>query len=294
MAITHRRYKDSKDYRKICAFLEKSYESYGTRFDDNLTLFEFQTALACGLEDPVKSIDEALSEIFLWFDDAQLVGILGQDTFCIHADYRFIYDDLVRIREDNFQPSEWEIYDKDDDYERTLITRGYGKTEEYWVRRDINLKNRVSNIELPEGFYIESVPTLTEHEEVYDAYKLCYGIVFNQDVFQKFYETSTYRKELDLVVMSPDHHIVALCSGRYDNKNRLVTIEAVSCYHQYRKRGISKALILHLLNVAKKLGAEKATVYTAMPEKHPAPNNLYESIGFKMVGKRYVWKKEQT
>lgn len=42
---------------------------------------------------------------------------------------------------------------------------------------------------------------------------------------------------------------------------------------------------------AKKLGAKKATVLTAMPEKYPAPNRLYESVGFKVVGNSYVWKK---
>jgi hypothetical protein len=45
---------------------------------------------------------------------------------------------------------------------------------------------------------------------------------------------------------------------------------------------------------AKALGAEKATVYTGMPEKFPAPNNLYESAGFAMVGKRYVWKPQKS
>jgi N-acetylglutamate synthase-like GNAT family acetyltransferase len=146
-------------------------------------------------------------------------------------------------------------------------------------------------LELPEGFYIESVPNPKEHDEVYKAYKLCYGILFNKSIFHRFYETSTYRKELDLVVMGPNHNVVALSSGRYDEKNKLVTIEAVSCYHDYRGRGISKALLFNELNVAKELGAETATVYTAMPEKYPAPNKLYESVGFNLVGKRYVWKK---
>jgi hypothetical protein len=45
MRITFRKYKDITDYQKICTFLEKSYESYGTRFDNNLSLFEFQCAL---------------------------------------------------------------------------------------------------------------------------------------------------------------------------------------------------------------------------------------------------------
>lgn len=45
------------------------------------------------------------------------------------------------------------------------------------------------------------------------------------------------------------------------------------------------------LKNAKDLGADKATVFTAMPEKYPAPNKLYDSVGFKVVGNIYLWKK---
>ena len=41
----------------------------------------------------------------------------------------------------------------------------------------------------------------------------------------------------------------------------------------------------------KKLGAKKATVFTAMPEEYPAPNRLYDSVGFEIVGNLYIWKK---
>lgn len=73
----------------------------------------------------------------------------------------------------------------------------------------------------------------------------------------------------------------------------MVSIEAVSCYHEFRNMGISKALLIYTLNAARMLGAKKATVYTAMPEKYPAPNKLYESVGFKIVGNTYVWKKRK-
>lgn len=295
MTITYRRYKDISDYEKICTFLEKSYETYGTRFDNNLSLFEFQCALSCGLEEPNKTIGESLEKVFLWFDVDKLVGILEEGAFCIATNYRFIYDEVVKVGEKFYSDAEnkieWEIYDNDTDYENVLLENGYYKSDEYWVRRDFNLKNSVNSLELPEGFYIESVPNLKELDEVYRAYKLCYGILFNKSILHNFYETLTYRKELDLVVLGPDNNVVALSSGRYDEKNKLVTIEAVSCYHDYRGKGISKTLLLHELNVAKELGAEKATVYTAMPEKYPAPNKLYESVGFNLVGKRYVWKK---
>ncbi|MCB2290881.1 GNAT family N-acetyltransferase [Clostridium sp. CS001] len=298
MAITYQKYKDIDDYKRICTFLEKNYESYGTRFDHNLSLFQFQCALSCGLEESVKSIDEALEKVFLWFDDDKLIGILEDGAFCIAVDYRFIFDEIVKIAEEFYSDVdnnvECSVYDKDTDYENVLLNRGYNKSEEYWVRRDFDFNNTVSRIDLPEGFYIELVPNLKEHDEVYRDYKLCYGILFNKNIFQNFYKTSTYKKELDLVVIGPDRNVVALCSGRYDEKNKLVTIEAVSCYHDYRGRGISKALLLHELNIAKDLGADKVTVYTAMPEKYPAPNKLYESVGFKVVGNIYVWKKHKN
>ena len=148
-------------------------------------------------------------------------------------------------------------------------------------------------MDLPEGFYIESVPNLTTMMRYIRLINYVYGILIYATIIQNFYNTSTYRRELDLVVIGQDSKVVALCSGRYDEKNKLVTIEAVSCNHDYRGRGISKALLLHELNVAKELGTEKATVYTAMPEKYPAPNKLYESAGFKLAGKKYVWKKEK-
>ena len=62
----------------------------------------------------------------------------------------------------------------------------------------------------------------------------------------------------------------------------------------YRRKGLSKALLLNVLHVAKDLGAEKATIFTAMPEKFPAPNKLYESVGFSLVGNIYVWKKSKA
>lgn len=296
MAITYRRYDDIGDYKRICDFLEKTYLSYGTRFDDNITLFEFQCALSCGIGETSKEIDEALSDVFLWFDNEELVGILENDSFCIAADYGFIYDDIVktgeRLHSDSDDNIEWSVYEGDHDFEHVLINRGYCKTKEYWVRRDMDLSTINDAPALPDGFSVELIPNLREHDGVYMAYKLCYGVLFNGNIFENFYKTSTYRKELDLVVVGPGDKIVALCSGRYDEKNKMVSIEAVSCYHEYRNKGISKALLMHELNVAINLGAEKATVYTAMPEQYPAPNKLYESVGFTVVGNLYVWKKQ--
>lgn len=73
-------------------------------------------------------------------------------------------------------------------------------------------------------------------------------------------------------------------------KNRMVSFEAVACFREHRKKGISKAMMLHALKVAKDLGAENSTVFTLNPEQFPGSNRLYESVGFKLIGNRYTWK----
>jgi N-acetylglutamate synthase-like GNAT family acetyltransferase len=297
MGITCRRYKDIGDYERICKFLEGTYSSYGTRFDNNITLFEFQCALSCGYGEVTMELEEVLKDAFLWFDNEELVGILENDSFCVATEYRVIFDNIVSIREtvhsDFDRDIEWSIYEGDYDFESVLSNKNYYKTDEYWVRRYIDLATINIKPSLPEGFSVESIPNLSEHDRVYTAYKLCYGILFNKNILDNFYKTSTYRKELDLVVVDADRRVVALCSSRYDEKNKMVSIEAVSCYHEYRNMGISKALLVYTLNVAKMLGAKKVTVFTAMPEKYPAPNKLYESVGFKIVGNLYVWKRSK-
>lgn len=297
MGITYRRYKDLRDYERICEFLEGTYSSYGTRFDDNINLFEFQCALSRGREGTLKELDDILNKAFLWFDGEELVGILEGGSFCIAPDYRHIFHEIVQVGEkicsEEDDDIEWNIFDGDEDFENVLNEKGYYRTEEYWVNRDIDRSAIEDTPKLPDGFYVKLVPDLENHDRVYQAYKLCYGILFNEVIFENFYKTSTYRKELDMVIMGPDDKVVALCSGRYDEKNKMASIEAVSCYHEYRRKGISKAMILHALHEAKNLGAEKVTVFTAMPERYPAPNRLYESVGFNVVGNSYVWKKNK-
>lgn len=298
MKITFRKYESIKDYLNILEFLEKSYLSYGTQFYNNITLFEFQCALSRGLVDSNASVDKALENYYIWFDDDQIVGIIEEESFCIDLEYKHLFEDMIKVAEESNKlreiESSWEVYDNDAGFENILLKLGYSKSQEYWTRRELDLQKFEKSTELPSGFSVGLALEHNNQDEIYKAYKLCYGIMFNKNIFSNFYETSTYRKELDLVVTGPNEELVAICSGRYDKKNKLATIEAVSCFHEYRRMGISEALQIILLNNAKKLGANSATVYTAMAERYLAPNNLYEKVGFKLSGNLYVWRKENN
>ncbi|WP_113927992.1 hypothetical protein [Bacillus sp. P14.5] len=198
MSITYRKYQDINDFQRILTFLEGTYETYGTRFDNNITLFEFQTALSRGLAEPVKSIDEALKDVLLWFNGEQLVGLLEEDAFCLAPGYRYIFKDMVVAGEqqsiDGCGYRVWEVYENDSDFEEFLVNMEYVKSEEYWIRRDFEFSGTVTpEIPLPSDFFIRSVPELNNPIQVYKAYKLCYGLEFNEEIFNRMYETSTYR-----------------------------------------------------------------------------------------------------
>ncbi|WP_187443201.1 hypothetical protein [Rossellomorea aquimaris] len=48
MNIIHRRYNRIQDYGRIRTQLEQEYETYGTKFDHNFAIFEFQYVLSSG------------------------------------------------------------------------------------------------------------------------------------------------------------------------------------------------------------------------------------------------------
>jgi GNAT superfamily N-acetyltransferase len=174
----------------------------------------------------------------------------------------------------------------------SLIENGYYKTDEYWVLRSFGYTKNIDKPKLPEGYYIKILSEIMDVSGVIQIYNQCLGMDFDEYTIRKADNFDTYRRELDIIVMGPDDKPVALCSGRYDEKNRMAPFEAVACLKDHRKKGISKAMMRYALIAARDLGAEVSTVLTLCPEKFPAPNRLYETVGFKLVGNKYTWCKK--
>lgn len=86
--IYRRKYKNYEDYETICNFLKESYDDYETRFDNNLTLFQFQCAIGRGREKKMKTWDEVMERIYLWFHEAKLIGMYEDGSFCLDKNHR--------------------------------------------------------------------------------------------------------------------------------------------------------------------------------------------------------------
>ena len=91
--------------------------------------------------------------------------------------------------------------------------------------------------------------------------------------------TPGYRNDLDLAVVSESGDQVAMCIAWLDSDNKVGEFEPVACLPDYRRRGLSRAMIVEGLRRLKALGAESAIVYT-WSTNEPAIR-LYESCGFR-------------
>lgn len=310
MAIACRRFQDEEDYFRLRSFIEESISESGTKFYYNINSLEFGTDHKKSTS-YIEDISDALHEYsFLLFEEDELMGgaiIYSRNQLFIKEKdkHRFsemfnalkeevnkcIKEGSVDLGISDFSESSWRPFDGDSNLEEVLIENGYYKTDEYWVLRAFNHKDAVEEPKLPEGYYIKSLCDVTDISKVVEMYEKCLGMEFDELSLRKARESYAYRDELDIVVMAPDHTPAALCIGRYDEKNKMVSFEAVACFKEHRKKGISKAMMLHGLKAARDLGAEVSTVLTLCPEQFPAPNKLYSCVGFKLVGNRPTWKK---
>lgn len=310
MAIICRRFESEEDYFKLREFIEESISISNTKSYFNLNDLDFCFDL-CEDKSHLETIIEQLDNLFLWFREDKIIGgilVWKRIQLFINPIKKNPFNEMFKTAEEavnkfikegnkildinNFNECSWRPFDGDTELENVLIENGYYKTDEYWVLRYFNHNETIEEPKLPEGYYIKTLSELSDISKVIQIYNDCLGMEFNEYTLRNASKFETYRKELDIVVINSENTPVALCSGRYDEKNRMVSFEAVACYFEHRKKGISKAMMLYALGAAEELGAKVSTVLTLTPDQFPAPNRLYESVGFKLVGNRYTWKKE--
>ncbi|RPJ27607.1 MAG: GNAT family N-acetyltransferase [Chloroflexi bacterium] len=97
-----------------------------------------------------------------------------------------------------------------------------------------------------------------------------------------------YRRDLDLVVVSPNGELSAFCTVWFDSVTRSAEFEPVGTHPDHQKRGLGKAVMTEGLRRAQKLGATLATVSSYSPAAHA----LYESMGFTEFDLLEPWIKE--
>ena len=306
MGTYYRLYKGKEDYIKICSFLEESVSVSGPKFYSGLGDLDF-CVVQCSSPNYLENIDEIFKDTYLWFDDNdQMIGGIWPDghmiDFFIHPNKKSIFGEMVEVGEDyvkasiseknQYEEIEWWVFEGDTELENVLISEGYYKTQFYRPHRIFDYSSEIEEPVLPRGYTIKKLMEVDDKRVILECCKNYFGIDMKEYMLENFKQTSTYREDLDLVVVAPENTLAAFCTVRYDEKNKMGTFEPVACHPEHKQKGITKALMCEGLKRVKALGAEVVTVQTSWPGRNLPANKLYESVGFKLIGNLYFWRKK--
>jgi len=136
----------------------------------------------------------------------------------------------------------------------------------------------------PAGYEIRAVRTedLASRVSAFDA--AFPGESLHIDAYRALRKCAPYVPALDIVAISPTGVVAAFATLWLDTHNAVVQIEPTGCRPEYRRQGLTRALLLHALAKAAELGATQALVRHV--GTNDAAKSLYLACGFATVSER--------
>jgi mycothiol synthase len=291
-----RPYQTEEDYWRMRAFLRQVFVLNDRRerswHVSRLDYARWHTCLNCA---KVRLEDVA----FLWEVAGQIIAILmpdggpGEAHFSVHPGLRTpeLEEEMLSVAEERLgkvrPDGGHKLYvwapEQDRLRQDLLSQRGYGKDgwPEYQWRRD--LKGRVPDAPIPQGYTIRSLGDGLELLE------RCYasGLGFHEgDIeiavdnrndptwYRNIQTAPLYRRDLDLVAIAPDGAIAAFCTIWFDDVTRSACFEPVATVPAHQRLGLARALLTEGLRRLQRIGATTAFVSGFSPQA----NALYQSV----------------
>lgn len=174
-----------------------------------------------------------------------------------------------------------EAVESDTEHVGILRQRGYARTGQGRDWRIRSLETALPEFDVPPGYAVRHLDSpedlrqraaLTEHP--YAAHLA---------------RAPTYRADLNLAIAAPDGRFAAFCTAWLDEQNRIGVFEPVECLPDFRRRGLTRAMMCEAMRRLERLGASEACIVNRS-ENVPA-GRLYESLGFQVVGRITEWRK---
>lgn len=173
-----------------------------------------------------------------------------------------------------------EADDCDPAYIAFVEARGYSFLEYSFALTWHDLK-ALQDAPLPGGFRFRQA-TAEDAAQLADVHNHSFSSKWNAASYGKVFRSP--HMEYEIVVVAPDGRFAAFTNVWVDDVNRSLLFEPVGTHSDFRRRGIGKALMVHVLGRMKaERGIERAYVGHEPPEKNPASAALYASVGFKKL-----------
>jgi len=249
---------------------------------------------------------EGVHNAKLWCDDnGQVLAFAWMNEeavdFVCHYQYKELQNDVIEWSEKERMKSADEnminclyIFDCDKEGELIAKSKGYRKSDifNYYGKR--SLLEELPEAQLPHGYIIRSIETEDEIRQRAGMNGLA-GNEITHEKYKYFMEHAlNYRKDLDLIAVSPNGDLAGFCTVWFDNVCNIGIFEPYGVHPDHLRKGLGKNLLLEGMKRLLSLGCTAVYVTHAgldSDERDPALA-LNEAVGFSLVAKNYMWVKK--
>lgn len=172
-----------------------------------------------------------------------------------------------------------------------LAACGYWKCK-HWFTLTRHTLAHIPDAALPAGFHFHDA-TDADVAKLADVHNHSFTSKWNADSYGAVFRAP--HMEYEIVAVAPDGRFAAFTNVWVDDVNRSLLFEPVGTHSDFRRRGIGKALMAHVLRrMRAERGIERAYVCHEPADKNPASGALYASLGFQALHKIYEYAKPVT
>lgn len=184
-----------------------------------------------------------------------------------------------------------EVDDCDPAYIAFVEARGYAFAKRSMALTRHDLQN-LPDAPLPPGFRFQQASAV-DAAQLADAHNHSFTNKWNAESYGKVFRAP--HMEYEFVVVAPDGRFAAFTNVWVDDVNRSLLFEPVGAHSDFRRRGLGKALMAHVLGrMRAERGIECAYVCHEPPSKNPAAAALYASVGFQEAHEIHDYSKSLT
>ena len=185
----------------------------------------------------------------------------------------------------------FEVCDSDTQYKNFVTAQGY-KDHKLALSLTEHDLTAFPNATLPEGFTIR-LATNDDLKNLADVHNNSFTNKWNAKIYGKVFNAPHMEREF--VVVAPDGRFAAFTNIWHDDINHSILFEPVGTHSNFRRRGIGKAMMVHVMKTMQaEQGIKSAFVCHEPPDKNIASGKLYASVGFKVKYHIHEWAKSVT
>lgn len=182
-----------------------------------------------------------------------------------------------------------DVFECDTKRRAIVEAQGYTNVEQPMTFTTQSLDHAIPMPTLPDGFSIRSAAGVHEAGGLGEVHNGAFGAGWTPEEYQGVMESPGYEVERELVVVAPDGRFAAFLIYWLDEVNKSGLFEPVGAHSDFRRMGLTRALMLEGLQRMKTAGMQRAMV--SHLSDNEAARNLYEGVGFRRTQRIYFYTK---